>query len=127
MNADGTFPRRLTFNGRNNETPAWSPRGDLIVFAGMDDDGKFDLFTVKLDGSELKRLTWDTENNESPTWSPDGRYLMFASNRKIELEGTTVAGRYHLFMMEANGTNQTLITKESAGDYTEPAWGPLPR
>src|SRR5205823_5257270 len=32
MGADGSDVKRLTFQGNYNQTPDWSPRGDLIAF-----------------------------------------------------------------------------------------------
>jgi TolB protein len=62
----------------------------------------------------LRRLTEDGGNNEDPCWSPDGRYIVFSSNRK---------GRYHLYLMNANGLNQRRITFLK-GDQTAPSWAP---
>ena len=49
MSADGSGARRLTFQGNYNQTPDWSPRGDLIAFTARDERNAFDLFTVNVD------------------------------------------------------------------------------
>ena len=51
MNADGTQPKRLTFQGDYNQTPAWSPNGELIAFTARDERNVFDIFTVRVSDS----------------------------------------------------------------------------
>lgn len=123
MNSDGTFPVRLTFDGRNNESPTWSPAGDKIAFAGMDEDGDFDIFVMNTDGTDMRRLTYDSSSNEAPSFSPDGRYIVFASSRDAVIEGKTVKNKYHIYLMKANGDNQSLITPYPDGSFHDPDWG----
>ncbi len=113
MNADGSGVRRLTFQGNYNQTPDWSPRGDLIAFTARDERRAFDLFTVNVDSGKITRLTQDQGDNEEPTFSPNGRLLIFASHR---------TGTSRLFVMNSDGTNQLALPMESGG-YGTPDWG----
>ncbi len=113
MNADGSGVRRLTFQGNYNQTPDWSPRGDLIAFTARDERRAFDLFTVNADSGKVTRLTQDQGDNEEPTFSPNGRLLIFASHR---------TGTSRLFVMSSDGTNQLPLPMES-GSYGTPDWG----
>jgi TolB protein len=108
--------RRVTFGrGSYNTSPAWSPRGDRITYAGLI-DGRFNIHTIAPDGAQYRQLTAGQGNNEDPCWSPDGRFITFSSNR---------TGRKEIYIMRADGTGQKKITIGS-GDKTDPAWAPLP-
>jgi serine/threonine protein kinase/DNA-binding SARP family transcriptional activator/Tol biopolymer transport system component len=81
MSADGADLQRITQEPGDEYTPAWSPRGDRIVF-GFDDGGdphwRSGLATVSPDGSGWKELlVRDRERVESPVWSPDGDRIAF--------------------------------------------------
>ncbi|MCA9539367.1 MAG: PD40 domain-containing protein [Myxococcales bacterium] len=113
MNADGSNPRRLTFQGEYNQTPDWSPRGDKIAFTARDERNVFDLFTVDVADGSITRLTQNQGNNEEPTWSPDGRYIAFVSTR---------SGQSKLYIMTADGRIQTPVST-GKGTYITPNWG----
>jgi Tol biopolymer transport system component len=83
-NADGSA-QTVIFEGPSTDNltgPAWSPRGDAIVFglgaffrrAGA---GPARLMTIRPDGSALTPLTDGTTNDGMPSWSPDGSELVF--------------------------------------------------
>jgi TolB protein len=113
MNTDGSGVRRLTFQGNYNQTPDWSPRGDLIAFTARDERRAFDLFTVNVDTGKVTRLTQDQGDNEEPTFSPNGRLIIFSSGR---------TGTSRLFVMNSDGSNQLPLPMES-GTYSTPDWG----
>ena len=54
------------------------------------------------------------------TWRPDGRKLLFMSDRAT---ATNPEGDFELFVMDANGSNQTQITFNALDDE-HPAWSP---
>jgi TolB protein len=113
MNADGSEPKRLTFFGNYNQAPAWSPKGNIVAFMGRDERNIFDIFLLDVnDPTNVQRLTQDQGNNEDPSWSPDGRHIAFSSNR---------SGQYKVYIMNADGTNQRLISY-AAGAFTSPSW-----
>ncbi|WP_141323751.1 LpqB family beta-propeller domain-containing protein [Myxococcus sp. AB025B] len=115
MGADGSGVRRLTFQGNYNQTPDWSPRGDLIVFTARDERNAFDLFTIHVETGKVTRLTQDQGNNEEPAFSPNGRLVLFSSTR---------AGGTQLFVMTADGNNQLPLRAEK-GTLLTPDWAPL--
>ncbi|MFY2561380.1 LpqB family beta-propeller domain-containing protein [Corallococcus terminator] len=115
MGADGAGVRRLTFQGNYNQTPDWSPRGDLIVFTARDERNAFDLFTINVETGKVTRLTQDQGNNEEPAFSPNGRLVLFS---------TTRAGGSQLFVMTAEGNNQLPLRAEK-GTLLTPDWAPL--
>jgi hypothetical protein len=81
MNADGSNPRRVTFESEVNShdiAPTWSPDGRYIAFASnraAHEDGAFryDIYSIRSDGSgETLRLTNGESQSTSPAWRPDG-------------------------------------------------------
>jgi TolB protein len=111
-NADGSDPRRVTFQGSQNTDPSWSPDGRSLVFVSR--EGNFDIFTVRLDGSGLTRITQGQGDNEDPSFSPDGYYIAFSSTR---------AGGGHIWLSTADGAHQVQLT-QGGGGYSNPAWSP---
>ncbi len=111
MDVDGTNLRRLTFQGNYNSSPRWSPRGEKIAF--MCQMGNNQICLINPDGSGVQQLT-TVGNNEDPSWSPDGRHIAFTSTR---------AGRRDIFVMHADGTEQTRLTNNGRDNYL-PDWSP---
>ena len=46
MSSDGGEPKRITFQGNYNQTPAFSPRGTHVAFTARDERNVFDIFLV---------------------------------------------------------------------------------
>lgn len=113
IGADGSGVRRLTFQGNYNQTPDWSPRGDLIAFTARDERLAFDLFTVNVETGKIGRITQDQGNNEEPSFAPNGRLIVFSSMR---------TGTSQLFVTNVDGSNQLQLPIEK-GEYSTPDWG----
>ena len=111
MDVEGTNLRRLTFQGNYNASPRWSPRGEKIVF--MCRLGGNQICLINPDGTGLQQLT-TLGNNEDPAWSPDGRHIAFTSTRM---------GPRDIFVMHADGTEQTRLTHNGRDNYL-PDWSP---
>ena len=113
--------KRLTYAGWYNATPAWTPEGDRIAFAGYDKEiDRFDLFMMNPDGTKLERLTLRTGDNERPWFSPNGQNIVFMSNRT---NGQNVKGVHQLFVMNRDGSNQRQLNTGLYEAQT-PCWGP---
>jgi TolB protein len=111
MDVDGTNLRRVTFQGNYNSSPHWSPRGDKITFMCRLAGNQICL--INPDGSGLQQLT-SLGSNEDPGWSPDGRHIVFSSTR---------TGHRDIFVMHADGTEQTRLTNTGQDNYL-PDWSP---
>jgi len=111
VDVDGSNLRRITFQGNYNSSPRWSPRGDKLVF--MCRQAGNQLCLINPDGSGQQQLT-SLGANEDPAWSPDGRHIVFSSTR---------TGRRDLFVMHADGTEQTRLTNNGQDNYL-PDWSP---
>jgi Tol biopolymer transport system component len=73
--------KKLVFKKMNGIlSPAFSPRGDQIVFVGIT-GGISNLYIVDRNGKNLKQLTKDKYTDLQPQWSPDGKSIVFISDR----------------------------------------------
>ena len=120
MNGDGTNIKRLTFAGRNNAGPDWSPAESRLAFAGLD-RGRFDIFLVNEDGTGLQRLTSAKRKNgshanfESPSFSPDGRFIALTSD---------LTGVHQIYLMRRDDLSLRQITFHPRG-CRSPRWSPF--
>jgi TolB protein len=114
MPASGGAPKRLTFQGKYNQTPRWNPRLDKaqIAFTGRDERGVFDVFLIDVKTGRVDRVTQGRGSNLDPTWSPDGRLIAYTSSRG------------GLFVQNPETHHEVQISKGSA---SSPSWGPGPR
>ena len=114
MSANGGGAKRVTFQGKYNQTPRWSPRADKpqIAFTGRDERGVFDLFLLDMRTGKVDRLTQGHGSNLDPTWSPDGRLLAYVSTRG------------GLFVQNPETHHEVQVWKGAA---SSPSWGPVPR
>ena len=54
------------------------------------------------------QLTDNPANDVRPSWSPDGKQIAFQSNRD--------SATYHIYLMNADGSNQRALTSGSSDD-----------
>jgi len=75
-----------------------------------------EIYLMNGDGTNPRRLTENTDFDGFPALSPDGRRIVFDSNRR------RVAGEpfntSDLFVMSADGTAQTLLTRGSSATWS---------
>ncbi len=108
--------KRISFVGRFNATPRFSPDGKEIVFSSWV-DGSFDLYRIGADGNNLVRLTKDFGSNEEPAYSPDGEFIIFTSKRIIS-KGKAVQDVY---IMNREGEILGQLTKDFGRTFS-PKW-----
>jgi len=102
MNADGSNVTRLTDYPGVDQYPDWSPDGKEIVFRR-----DIDIYAIDLTDGSVRRLTQAPVLNHMPAWSPNGKQLAFMSLRE---------GYCAVFVMNANGSDQTNLTPKHPGD-----------
>jgi serine/threonine protein kinase len=109
MDTNGKNHARLTQNLQGvGGSLDWSPDGShLLIHAGAYDDK--DIFILDARTGDTVQIT-DGGNNAGAAYSPDGKYIVFNSLRN--------EGQADLYVMRADGTNQTQLTNDP-----EPDWG----
>jgi TolB protein len=114
MSASGGGAKRLTFQGKYNQTPRFSPRGDKpqIAFTGRDERGVFDVFVLDVRSGRIDRLTQGKGSNMDPTWSPDGRLVAYVSSRG------------GIYVQNPETHHEVQIWRGAAAS---PSWGPAPK
>jgi Tol biopolymer transport system component/tRNA A-37 threonylcarbamoyl transferase component Bud32 len=115
MNANGTGVTRLTDSPAFDESPAWSPDGELIAFHSYTAETPSEIYVVKADGTEVWRLTNNSWSDGSPSWSPDGKRIAFDSDRD---------GDWEIYIMNADGSGQVNLTNSPDTADHLPAWEP---
>ena len=112
QNIESKDARRLTFKGKNNTSPAWSPDGRKIAYVGIEEN-RIDIFVMDIETGMPVQLTSDSGDNEDPSWSPDGSMIAFTSTRE--------GGIQRIYVMNASGTDQRRLLKMK-GRQSQPDW-----
>jgi TolB protein len=107
--------KRISFVGKFNGTPRFSPDGKEIVFTSWV-DATFDLYRIGSDGNNLVRLTKNFGSNEEPVFSPDAEFIVFTSKRVNK--GVAVQD---LYIMNREGEIIAQLTKDF-GRCFSPKW-----
>jgi tricorn protease len=95
--ASGGVARRLTSNPGQTQTPALSPDGALLAFAGRD-EGSNEIYVMPAAGGSARRLTYLGAQSTVSGWSADGTAIIFASNT-----GQPFGARSYLYSISPDG------------------------
>jgi Tol biopolymer transport system component len=105
----------LTRGSGLDSDPAWSPDGQRIAFTRRDTSGNYDVWVIDLASGDELRLTSGPAQDRNPTWSPDGTAIAFVTNRDA-------AEDYEIYVMGANGSGPTNITRSPRTIDLAPDW-----
>lgn len=101
----------------NQETLAWSPDGQSLVFSSKSCGGtgvNLQLFLWQMDSNEITQLTRDEFINAGPAFSSDGRFLAYHSFRD---------GNSEIMLLDTTSGEAVNLTNHPAKD-SHPAWSP---
>jgi tol-pal system beta propeller repeat protein TolB len=102
-------PAAATYPGSNGR----------IAYHRVESATNVDIWTIDPDGSDPTNLTTNSPRFDViPNWSPDGRRIVFVSRR----DGAAPGDR-EIYVMNADGSNQTRLTNLPGRDDT-PTWSP---
>jgi imidazolonepropionase-like amidohydrolase/Tol biopolymer transport system component len=87
-----------------------SPDGQTIIF-----DLLGDIYVMPVSGGEARAIASGVAWDMQPKWSPDGRHIAFTSDR---------GGGDNLWIMDADGSNPTQVSRESFRLLNQPEWTP---
>lgn len=99
----GDSLRQLTtVDGPLTGSPAWSHKGDKILFDSRP-DGHSHIFSVPAAGGHPLQLTFGSVNDIVPRWSIDDQTVFFRSNR---------GGRWQIWKVSAHGGEPQPVTTD---------------
>jgi hypothetical protein len=79
-----------------------SPQGDRIVFSGLDQTGRSQLWIRPLDSETATRLA-GTEGGVVPFWSPDGTQIGFVADKTLKRVDTARGTLVTLAQIDGTG------------------------
>jgi dipeptidyl aminopeptidase/acylaminoacyl peptidase len=119
-------PRRLTSVNADHNPPQWTPDGQFILTARMDDPNRDEpwrwssLFRIRVEDGTHEQLTDETYSSFGPLSSPDGRWIAFGRYPREQLSERIT----RLAVMPAAGGNIRDLNLELDRNVTEFKWKP---
>lgn len=117
MSSDFRTVTNLTHHPSGDRVAQVSPDGKHILFTSNRDEENGELYVMDIDGNNLRRIT-NNKNFEDPGgWSPDGKRLFFTLELMEKADtGASLIRNTEIFVIDANGKNQTRLTNKPGGD-----------
>jgi Tol biopolymer transport system component/DNA-binding winged helix-turn-helix (wHTH) protein len=111
MNVDGSNQRRVFARSGYELSPALSPDGTHLYFAGDRADGRssaLDIFVLDIDHPENERIVASRRfHDTSPSVSPDGERIVFVAQSD---------GNEEIYIVNSDGSGILRLTRNPAND-----------
>jgi len=89
---DGSGIHRLNTDTIAQYSPAWSPKGDKIVYYCAKGDGHDQVYVADLKNKGIaKRITGDSTHNYYPSWGADDHTIVFVTTDPVKKDGDAIA------------------------------------
>jgi Tol biopolymer transport system component len=89
-----------------------------------DRDGNDEIYVMNADGSNQVNLTKNDSADRDPIWSPDGSKIAFTSDRNRTSSKDFIPIEDAIYIMNADGSNQKLLTSNISSLCREFSWSP---
>lgn len=132
--------------GKNDESPRFSPNGESIAFLRPNQDGRRQIWTISTSGGDASQVTDLPGGATQHMWSPDSSQIVFISDVdpladestaesqlltrevpriRFRIDGAGWRGDAfkHVFVVDLE-TGETLQLTEGTGDDSYPVWSP---
>ena len=123
--ADGGSARQLTEGNFNHYgSLAWSPDSNRIFFSAYRSkdwelvSDEADIYSVELSTKQINQITTQPGAERSPVISPNGQLIAFSREERRPLAYTPD----QIAIMDINGKNIRLLSKELDGDANNVIW-----
>lgn len=118
----GSTATALTYNGRHNVQPAWSPDAQFIAYHEMSSNG---IWIVPSRGGVARKISGF---GSRPAWSPDGRLVAFQSLPTNGINPLEIPGALStIWIVDSQGRSHPTAlttTADPAGPHLAPSWLP---
>ncbi len=128
VNADGsgaTAITHLTGEVGSYQNPLWSKDGTTLIFNSyIPSPSTDDVWSAHPDGSGLAQITHNGPTlNYATSWSPSGSKILYTSS--VATNGSNSPSQsLNIWTMNADGSNQTPLTKLSSSGAALGVWSP---
>lgn len=113
--SDGENPQEILKSNYAIMSPSWSPDGESIAYASLEEAGAQKVFIQKWrKGQRSIVSTVKPGLNGAPSWSPDGKFLAFTIIKD---------GNSDIYRLDLNSKQLKQLSNHYAID-TEPVWTP---
>jgi Tol biopolymer transport system component/serine/threonine protein kinase len=109
----GGTPERVPVRGENASDPIFSRDGTKMAYSQFYLDSN--IWRIERAGGEPRKLIASTQQDSNPNISPDGSRIAFRSSR---------SGANEIWVADANGRNETQITRFGGSLTGTPRWSP---
>jgi eukaryotic-like serine/threonine-protein kinase len=119
MDADGSNQQNLSNFPGLDMRPIFSPDGTKIAFGSnrsLTDRREANIWVMNSDGSNPKQLTDNTAFESDPNWSPDSKKIVYTK----AMTGSV----FDIWMMNADGAEQTNVSNTDKADEALPVFSP---